>query len=237
MNREVTATPPTARRWVRRGAVIVVWVAAVVVYQVWASRNGLGPGDAAVELVDTIKGSTWGPLALILAYVIRPLLLFSAALLTIAAGFLFGPIAGVVIVIVGANASAMIAYGIGRWFGTGTSSTTEIGERLARYTTRLRTRSFETTLILRLLFVPFDLVSYAAGLSRIHPGAFLAGTAIGSIPGTLAFVLVGASIEEFDGGVPSINPWTVVASVGLLVISLIIVRVVRRWEGAGVGDA
>lgn len=85
---------------------------------------------------------------------------------------------------------------------------------------------------LRLVFLPYDLVSYAAGLWRIHPMGFLAGTALGSIPGTVAFVLFGASIEEFDGGLPSINPTVVAVGLGMLVVSLVLARLVRRREQA-----
>ena len=48
--------------------------------------------------------------------------------------------------------------------------------------------------VLRLIpLVSFDAISYAAGLSSIRFRAFLLATALGMIPGTLAFVYVGGS--------------------------------------------
>ena len=61
--------------------------------------------------------SRWGILIFIVAYLIRPLIFFSATVLTILAGAIFGPVLGVLLTILSANAGAMIAYGIGRKFG------------------------------------------------------------------------------------------------------------------------
>ena len=226
-----THTDPAAGRW-KKLVVVTLWVLVVAGYWIWSTTSGSGPRQTAVDLVDFLRGSAWGPVILIGTYLVRPLLLFSAALLTVAAGFLFGPIGGLVVVIVAANASAMVAYGVGRWFAIGVASLDPGGERLGRYLERMRSRSFETTLVLRLLFVPYDVVSYAAGIWRINPLGFLAGTALGSLPGTLAFVLFGASIEEFDGGVPSLDLPTVAISVGALLVSLAIARLIRRRETA-----
>lgn len=223
------------RRRRHRWAVAGLWVALIGGYQVWAWRAGLGPAESARRLVDALQGSAWGPAVFTVLYLVRPLLLFSAAVLTVAGGFLFGPWLGLAVVVVASNASAMVAYGIGRWFGTGALAEGTEGRRIARYADRLRTRSFETVVVLRLLLVPYDLVSYLSGFLRIAPVSFLAGTAIGSIPGTVAFVLFGASVERFDGGVPSLDPRTLAASAALLAASLLLVRVVRRREA--VADA
>ena len=220
-----------------RLAALIAWGGAVLAYQLWAVRSGVGPRESAVRLVDFLQGSAWGPVVLVAVYLVRPLLLLSAAVLTVAAGFLFGAGVGLAVVVVASNASAMIAYAVGRWFGKGAELRENRSRRLGRYAERMRTHSFETTLSLRLLFVPYDLVSYVAGFSRIRPVSFLAGTAIGSIPGTVAFVLFGASIERFDGGVPSIDWRTVSVSVGLLALSLTAVRIVRHSKGAHDPDA
>jgi uncharacterized membrane protein YdjX (TVP38/TMEM64 family) len=102
---------------------------------------------------------------------------------------------------------------------------------MVRWTRRLRDRSFETVIVMRLVFLPYDLVSYLAGAVRIHPVAFLAGTAIGSAPATVAFVLAGASLESFDGGVPEIDTPVLIASGVLLVVGIGVAEVLRRREG------
>lgn len=210
----------------------LLWAAIIAGYQLWAWRAGLGPAESVRRLVDTLQGSAWGLVIYLGIYTLRPLVLFPATVLTIAGGFLFGPWLGLAVVVVGANASAMVTYAIGRWFGTGSLVRAADAGRLRRYVDRMRERSFETVLVTRLVLLPYDVVSLVAGFARIRPLPFLAGTALGSIPGTVAFVLAGASIENFDGGVPSLDPRTLVASAALLVASFVLVRVVRRREVA-----
>ncbi|MBJ7457462.1 MAG: TVP38/TMEM64 family protein, partial [Thermoleophilia bacterium] len=169
-------------------------------------------------------------LAFVAVYLVRPLIFFSAAVLTVAGGFLFGAVGGIVLVVIAANGSAMVAYGLARWLGGERFADPEATGRLTRWTRRLRERSFETVIVMRLVYLPYDLVSYLAGALRIHPLAFLAGTAIGSAPATVAFVLFGASLESFDGGVPQIDGPVLIASGVMLVAGLAISHALRRRD-------
>lgn len=213
-----------------RLAAAVIWVGAAGGAILWALSAGIGAGEAATRLVDAIQGSPWGPVTFVAVYLLRPLLFFSAAVLTVAAGFLFGALAGVALVVLAANGSAMVAYGLARWFGAGVGDAAAPTGRLARWTARLRHRSFESVISMRLLHLPYDLVSYLAGAIRIHPGAFLLGTAVGSLPATVAFVLFGASLESFDGGVPAIDGPVLIASGILLATGLALSWIMRRRE-------
>lgn len=60
----------------------------------------------------------------------------------------------------------------------------------------------------------------------------MAGRAIGSAPATVAFVLFGASLESFDGGVPAIDTPGLVASLALLVGGLAWAPILRRRQAA-----
>ncbi len=230
MGAQGAVTDPATRRWWHKIAVGLFWLGLIVGYQLWAIRSGVGPAEAGGRVVDAIDGTLIGIVLFLVFYLLRPLVLFPATGLTVAAGFLFGPWLGLAVVVVAANASAMLTYAVGRWFGKGATTSDRGDGRVARYRARLHERTFETVLIMRLLLLPYDVVSYLAGVLRVRPLPFLAGTAVGSIPATVAFVLFGASIESFDGAVPSINPWTLVASFALLGVSLVLVRVVRRRE-------
>ena len=57
---------------------------------------------------------------------------------------------------------------------------------------------------MRLLFLPYDLVNYVCGALRITWSSFLLATALGSLPGTVSFVLLGASLERVDQGLDGI---------------------------------
>ena len=223
-----------AWRWHRIG-VAGAWAAIIGGYQLWAWRSGLGPGETVRRLVEAIQGSPWGLAVYVGLYTVRPLLLFSATVLSVAGGFLFGAWLGLVVVVVASNTSAMLAYGVGRWFGTATPVDAPPSGRLGRYARRLGQGRVGTIAVLRLLPVPYDLVSYLAGFVRVRPLEFLAGTAIGGLPGTVVLVLFGASITRFNGGVPSVDVGTVAVAAALLAGTLVLMRVVRRREG--VADA
>ncbi len=221
------------RVWVQRGAIAALWLSAILGWRWFQQREGLSTIETAQQLVDAIDGAWWGLLAFGLAYLARPILLFPASIATVASGLLFGPVVGVLAVVVAANASAMLAYVIGRALAGGSrrGAAGDEGDEHAglvrRWGDRMRSNSFETVFVMRLLFLPYDLVNYASGALRIRWTSFLLATALGTLPGTIAFVLLGASIERLDEGFGGINPWTIVASVAIFVVSIAIARITR----------
>jgi len=224
----VESAPRTTKsRQGQKWAALAFWVAIFAASQWYAWHTNLTPVDVVRRLIDFFGVGFYGPLTFILIYTLRPLLLFPATLLTIAAGFVFGPLLGVLLVVIGSNASALLAYTVGRFFGQGLLDERQTVGLVQRYAARLRDHSFETVFIMRLIFLPYDLVNYLAGFMRIRWGSFIVATALGALPGTLAFTLFGASIERFDGGIPALNPWVLAASVALFLVSLTLSRFVK----------
>ena len=222
------------RIWLQRLLVVGVWVTAIVAWQVYQRTNDLGTIETAQRFVDAVDSVWWGPLAYVAAYLLRPLLLFPASLMTVAAGLLFGPVLGVLLVVLAANASAMVAYLVGRALANTPQPDREGDDERAglirRWGDRMRERSFETVFLMRLLFLPYDLVNYVSGALRIRWTAFLLATVLGTIPGTISFVLLGASLERLDEGLDGVNPWTVVASVAIFLVSILIARLARSRD-------
>lgn len=143
---------------------------------------------------------------------------------------MFGPI-GILFTIIGSNASAMIAYSVGRYLGQGVLDH-RMGV-LQNYTQRIRENSFETILIMHLLFMPYELVNYAGGFLQIHWKAFLAATALGSLPATISIVLLGASfgsLEELLAGEVHLNPVMLGASILLIGMGIAISQVLKKRE-------
>jgi uncharacterized membrane protein YdjX (TVP38/TMEM64 family) len=84
-------------------------------------------------------------------------------------------------------------------------------------------------LLLYLLYAPLDLVGILAGVLRIDWKPFVLATMLGLIPATLSWVLLGASIEtDLTDGIPRLQPAMLLASVILLVGSLLLSRYLRR---------
>jgi len=214
----------------KRLLVVITWVAAVAGWVTYQRSTGLGTLGTLEAFIEAIRGQWWTIFVFIGVYALRPIVLFPASLLTIAGGFLFGPVLGIIATIVGSNASAMVAYSLARVFGFDFEEDEENAGIMRRWATRMRRKSFETVLLMRLAFLPYDGVNYAAGLLRIRPVAFLVATAVGSLPGTVSFSLAGASIESLSDGPSGIDPIVLIASVALFVASLVISKLVNRRE-------
>ncbi|MCK7519004.1 MAG: VTT domain-containing protein [Ignavibacteriales bacterium] len=107
--------------------------------------------------------------------------------------------------IIASNISSTIAFYVGHFFGEGLLKDDGSDGWIQRYARRMRENSFETVMVMRFIFLPYDAVSYLAGFLKIHYWAFILATALGSIPGTIAFVGFGASIESFDGATAEIE--------------------------------
>lgn len=216
-------------RRVQRIVIIGLWCSLVVGWLWWSRSSGTGTTEALQQLIGTIRGRWWAAPVFVTAYAARPLLLFPASVLTVAGGVLFGPVVGIAVVIVAANLSAMVAFGIGRWFRSPDRTTADDEATvLARWSDRIRANSFAAVLTMRLAYLPYDLVNYGCGALGIRPGAFLAATAIGSLPGTVSFVLAGASLERVDRGLDGFDPKIFGVSVALFVISLTVARRLQR---------
>jgi len=211
---------------------LIFWVGLIVGYNVYANAQGLSPLEVVQELLGFMQAGIWGVMIFIVLYAIRPLILFPATLLTLAGGFVFGPILGVIYTVVASNISSAIAFYVGRYFGGGLlqEQDDEGDGWIQRYTRRMRENSFETVMTMRFIFLPYDMVSYLAGFLRIRFWPFILATALGSIPGTIAFVGFGASVESFDGGLPSLNPVTLGVSVLIFIGSIALSRLFKKKE-------
>ena len=243
-NALVTATTTvsnvnTRRVWIQRGLVLALWLTIFLFWRGYQNSNDLSTTEAGQRFIDAIDAAWWGVFAYIGVYLVRPLVLFPASVLTVMGGVLFGPWLGVVVVVIAANMSAMVAFGVGRLLGTvpdadAADAADVAGDEnlsfVARWSERLREHSFETVFIMRLLFLPYDLVNYVCGALRIRWTSFLLATALGSLPGTISFVLLGASLERVDQGLDGINPLAIVASVAIFVVSIVISRLLRKRQ-------
>ncbi len=144
----------------------------------------------------------WGPLALIglmiAAIVMSPI---PSGPIAMVAGAAYGPLWGTVYVVLGAEAGALLAFGIARLLGY------EVIHRWSRIRPMLnwlgKERS-QTGLMLfvfasRLVpFISFDAVSYAAGLTPLAFWRFLIATLAGVIPTAYLIVMFGEVLITAD---------------------------------------
>lgn len=217
----------------RRLIAILFWGSLVLAYWIFARNNQGELNTALYDVAQFLSFSIWGPAIYIGLYIIRPLIFFPATLITLIGGFIFGPLWGILYAIIGSNASAMLAYVVGRYFGAGLLDSEKGKGLLNKYAARMKENSFESVLIMRLLFLPYDLVHYVAGFLGINWRAFITATAIGALPGTISFVLFGASfgmLMEVLNGQFEVKPITIIFSVALIVGSIFLSRLIKRQQ-------
>lgn len=228
---------PYMQQNLKRALIVALWISAAVGWVLYQRSTGLGTIGTLEAFIEAIRGEWWAFGLFILIYALRPVVLFPASLFTIAGGLLFGPVIGVAASVIGANASAMVAYFIARAFGFEFDDDDEHIGIMRKWAGRMRRNSFESVLLMRLAFLPYDGVNYAAGFLKIKPVAFILATAIGSFPGTVSFSLAGASIESLSDGPSGVDPIVLIASGALFVLSIVISRIVKRREAAKVTTA
>ena len=175
------------------------------------------------------------PSCYMLIYAVAVLMsLPEAAVLTVAAGLLFGTLLGGILATLGSSAGAVAVFLVVRH---------HLAEVIARRRGRfldavrggLRRDGFSYLLAIRLVpAFPFWLVNLAAALSGMRLIPYAAATVIGIIPATFIFASIGAGLSDVIavGGRPDLR---VVFSfrvfgplVGLAVISLL--PVIWRWR-------
>ena len=176
--------PPV--RLVVLGGILVAAVGAALV---------VSPSLAGVRRTVDDSGHL-GPAVFVVTYAALTVALVPGTALTLVSGALFGPFYGTAYAVVGATIGATIAFVVGRVLGRdGVRGL--LGSRAPRIESALDRTGFSAMLVLRLLpVVPFNGLNYAAGVTGILPGSYVAATVLGILPGTAAVASVGSSVTH-----------------------------------------
>jgi uncharacterized membrane protein YdjX (TVP38/TMEM64 family) len=128
-------------------------------------------------------------------YIIQTALsLPGAAILSLAAGAIFGSLLGTLYAVTSASIGATLAFLATRYL-LRDLVLRRFGSRLEGMNRELEQRGLNYLLFLRLVPIfPFFLINLAAGLTRLPLGTFMIGTLLGIIPGGFVFVNAGASL-------------------------------------------
>lgn len=185
----------------------------------------LSPGDA-VDHLRTGLYSPWFPLALAGLYLVRPLLAWPITALSVVVGYRYGVAVGLPLALAGAVATSLLPYAFGRYYRDrpGPFAGAVAGsERFFRAVGGLR-----GLVAIRLAPTPAEPVSIAAGVGRVGLGTFVAGTAIGELPWTVAAVVAGHSLSQLSlEGAAAVSPWLLVA--GLIAAAVLLGGPAYRW--------
>ena len=219
---------PEPRRW-RIGGGALWRLAGLVAFVVASTLVAVAvPLPALVTLRTAVDSAgAIGVIGFVLGYAATTLAPVPKAVLSILAGLVWGFWAAAIVVYIGALLGAGCAFLLGRWLGRDAIERFT-GTRVARVDDLLRRRGFLAVLGVRLVpVIPFTAINYIAGLTAVRRRDYALGTAVGIIPGDVAYVAIGAYGLQLGW-----EFWAAAGSLGLLTIggALVGIRARRRSE-------
>lgn len=200
----------------------VVLVAVLAVMVARAHGVGVVPHLEDLRRVVTEAGP-WAPVVFVALQVLLNVPPFPRTVFTVAAGVLFGSVWGLFLTLLGTSIAAALAFLLVRYTGARLVRGYATHPKAVWVRRRLDHHGTLAVTSLRLIpMVPFAALNYLSGLSAVRFTPYLTGTVLGSIPGTLAIVVLGDAVT---GTVP---PELLVTSVACAVVGLTGVVVAAR---------
>ena len=207
-------------RW---GALAAVLIASVTL------AGGYIDGAALRQAL--LGAGTAAPVLFVLGYAVGTVAFLPGSLFALAAGALFGPIAGAVYSLVGATAGATGAFLIARFVAADWVSRKAAG-RLQQLVRGVEDEGWRFVALMRLVpLVPFNLLNYVLGLTRIPDLQYVVTSFICMAPGAFAYTYLGfAGREAASGSEHAVQQ----GSIGLALLAAVIFlpRLVMRFRRA-----
>eukprot|EP00638_Chattonella_subsalsa_P009657 CAMPEP_0117756832 /NCGR_PEP_ID=MMETSP0947-20121206/14339_1 /TAXON_ID=44440 /ORGANISM="Chattonella subsalsa, Strain CCMP2191" /LENGTH=336 /DNA_ID=CAMNT_0005576547 /DNA_START=180 /DNA_END=1190 /DNA_ORIENTATION=+ len=169
-------------------------------------------------------------------YTIAELLAIPATPLTISSGYLFGVVEGTLVVWCSAVIAASISFQLGRTlFRDRILELFKDNPKFKAIDKAVEEEGLKLVLLLRLSPVfPFALSNYLYGLTSVGFWPYLIGTAVGFLPGTIAYVYTGEIGKTLTDGASSGLP--PIAYVGILAGFGALLKVVADVATNALGD-
>jgi phosphatidylserine/phosphatidylglycerophosphate/cardiolipin synthase-like enzyme/uncharacterized membrane protein YdjX (TVP38/TMEM64 family) len=188
---------------------------------------------AVQEAFTSIADSRLAPLIVVGAFLAAGFVMFPVTVLIGATAAVFGPFLGFAYAATGALLSALATYALGAAVGKRTLRDF-LGPKLNRLRQRVARRGVITVAAVRLVpIAPFTVVNLVAGASGIPVFHYIAGTALGMLPGLVMISAVGHQIARVLTA-PSASDLAILAGVvtAWIALSLGVQAVVTRyWSG------
>jgi len=209
-----------------------VLLAAVVVWQLPVTHW-------IVALAERLRGMGWVGVALFIAiYVVAEVALLPGSLFTLAAGFAYGPVGGLLVASPASVLAATVAFLLSR-----TILRDWIRKRIDRYPkaraldAAIGANSFKLILLLRLSpVIPFNILNYALGLSDANVRRYVVASFVGMLPGTWLYVYLGSlattAAQLTEAGQNNSPQKLILTVVGLVATIIVVVLVTRAAQRA-----
>ena len=198
----------------------------IVAGAVWLALNRDHLDPALIEHAMRSLGS-WGPTAHVALFALATVLFAPGALFALVGGVLFGPVWGTALNLAGATLGATAAFLVARYVAADWARR-KAGARLDRLIKGVEAEGWRFVALMRLVpLVPFNLLNYGLGLTRIPVGTYVLTSAICMAPGALAYTWLGHAGREAVAGNDAAIRYGL-AALALLAAIAFLPRLVRR---------
>ena len=153
-----------------------------------------------------------------------------ATIMTLAGGFLFGSMVGVILVNIGATTGATLAFLAARYVLRDWVEA-RFGPRLALIQNGFAKNAFSYLMTLRLIpLFPFFLVNMLSGLTRISLGTYVVATSLGIIPGSFVYAYAGRQLGTINslGEIASPNVLVAFTLLGALALVPVLYKKIQN---------
>jgi len=213
-----------ARRYLPRALAGLALAAAVVL--AWLYR---GEFDAAQIGAIVEAAGIWGPLAFMALYAAATILFIPGVVFGLAGGALFGPVWGSLWNLLGATLGAAAAFALARHLA-GDWVRGHVGGALKRTVAGVEAEGWRFVALTRLVpLVPFNLLNYVLGLTRIDFARYVLVSLVCMVPGTVAYTWLGHAGKAALGGESDAIRYGLLA-LGLLALIAFVPRLMRRFR-------
>lgn len=181
----------------------------------------------------------------LIAYVVVTVLMAPGWILTVAAGYLYGWLAGTALVSISSLIGAVAAFQVGRTLAHDWVAEKARGfPKFEALNRAIRSKGFTVVFLTRVSIVfPYNLLNYLYGLTRVHLGEYALATWLGMLPVIALYVFAGATAEDIvavargdvDTGLAGML-LSLVALVAVLTVVVIITRTATRILNEDLGE-
>jgi len=220
------------RAWIR---VAIAALPLLAIAGVWlaADLRQYHSAQAVAEEVRAVADRPFGFAVVPLVFAAGTLFFVPVNALIVGASLAFEPLRAFALSLAGALLGAAATYALGLLLG-GKVVDLFSGPRLQRFVGSLRSHAFRSSLILHILpFGSFTAVNLFAGAVRVPFPGFLAGTAVGLLPGVAFLTLLAGQLPEVFREPSPVNvALMLLGAAGLVAAIVLLGRWARSREGA-----
>lgn len=232
--------PATPRGTIVRQLALVVFTLAVLLV---LGRLGGRYVPAFVARIHSY--GALGPIVYLLGYMVAAMVPGIPVLLTLAAGAIFGLWAGTLWALLGATLGSSAAFLVARYVARGMVEKRVAHEpRFAAIDRAIADDGWRIVFLLRLSpAIPFTLLNYLLGLTRVRFVDFLLGS-VGMIPATVLYIYSGKVAGDVAAATAGAGPShgsgyyavIVLGLVATVAVTVLVTRLARRALRGAVGD-